>query len=275
MSTVYIIGNGFDLNLGLQTSYRDFVKSEFFTCKLGNEIKLFDYLHRANENSKWIDIEKELVTFSKQSGGYNNFLREYKELCQALKAYIASIDINSINIKSDAYKLLSSTSPYDSITVINFNYTNSVIHILESLGYTKGKANEQVMHIHGSINIDEIIFGVEDKARISDNHTFLYKSTSPIYNGRRCIQALKNFETLHIFGHSLGESDHLYLEFFQHLSMYTPDHEKEINIYCYGEESIYSTHKQLQKLTSNSVSGLKNNTNFKVIDVKRENLNNS
>lgn len=29
--TVFVVGNGFDLNLGLKTSYKDFMKSHWFS----------------------------------------------------------------------------------------------------------------------------------------------------------------------------------------------------------------------------------------------------
>lgn len=267
MSTVYIIGNGFDLNLGLKTSYKDFLKSDFFLQYLGPENKLFNFLHNVHEESKWIDIEKELEKFSKQNDGYNYFLREYKELCSALKAYMKSIDTKSIDRKSEAYRLFSSEHLRGQITIINFNYTNSVLNIIKSLGYTKNEIDMQIMHIHGSIDIDEIIFGVDDKARIDDSHTFLYKSVSSIYNGKKCASALRDFEKLYIFGHSLGESDHMYFDFFRSLSTY-PDNDKEVNIYHYGEEDKYRIFKQLQRLTGNEVSKLKNHATLNIIDVK-------
>ena len=63
-NTCIIIGNGFDINLGLPTSYTDFVKSTHFNdmVKRGNE--LAKYLKSKFELQNWIDIENELKTYS-------------------------------------------------------------------------------------------------------------------------------------------------------------------------------------------------------------------
>ena len=58
--TCIVIGNGFDINLGLPTSYADFVKSTHFDdmVKRGNE--LAKHLKSKFELQNWIDIENEL-----------------------------------------------------------------------------------------------------------------------------------------------------------------------------------------------------------------------
>ena len=266
MSNVFIIGNGFDLNLGLKTGYKDFVSSEFFLKNVGIGNLLFDYLHQINQDSNWIDIEMELQIYSKKNPANNSFLKEYKILCGALKNHIKSIDISQMDTSSEAYKLFSSNDLGRDFTIINFNYTNSVLHILSSL-YSESDYRLNILHVHGSIEMDEIVFGVDDKANISEKHTFLYKSTSSIYNGSRCIEALDSFEKLHVFGHSLGESDHMYLDFFNPLSIGQKKSRKKINIYHYGEDAKHDIYKQLHKLTHHRVSILKNNTIFQDIDL--------
>lgn len=270
MKNVYLIGNGFDLNLGLRTSYNDFVNSDFFMMHVGGNSELFNHLYQVHQNSNWIDIERELGVFSKASSDYHKLLSDYKSLCQSLKDYIKSIDVSSINLESSAYKLFSENELGD-FTVVNFNYTDSVCHILKSLGYDD-KVRERILHVHGSVAQDEIIFGVDDKARINEWHTFLYKSTSSIFNDRGCIDALNNFDSLHIFGHSLGESDHMYFRFFNLLSsgFSRYDSIKSINIYHYGEEAKYDTYRQLHTLTHNSVSELKHNTLYKDVELKTQ-----
>lgn len=264
MSTVYIIGNGFDLNLGLKTSYRDFVTSDIFYDRIKSGNSLFDHLNDININSNWIDIEKELIIFSRNKSG-KYFLRDYKELCALLKQYIKNIDLSQINTHSRAYNLFSNDETEDQVTIINFNYTETISKVFESK-LNREYDNVKIINIHGSVKADEIIFGVDDTANINEDHTFLYKSCSSIYNGRDCINALKSFKKLHVFGHSLGESDHMYLGFFRHLSTYEADEEKEINIYHYGENDKYRIHKQLHILTGGNVSKLKNNTCLSIID---------
>ena len=71
-----IIGNGFDLDLGQKTSYKDFMLSRIFDNYRENShlestqyghLNLFDYLQdRFDGNDKqWIDVEIELREFAK------------------------------------------------------------------------------------------------------------------------------------------------------------------------------------------------------------------
>jgi len=80
MGNVFIIGNGFDLDLGLPTKYSDFAKSEYWPAvtsgkKLNEDDRYEDVpvealgLDIAIENAKnketWFDLEKELLVFAK------------------------------------------------------------------------------------------------------------------------------------------------------------------------------------------------------------------
>ncbi|MCM1441733.1 MAG: bacteriophage abortive infection AbiH family protein, partial [Roseburia sp.] len=71
MKTLVIIGNGFDLNLGLKTSYRHFVESEECRTLLskGHNYLLKTILgkyHLCN----WVDIEEELKFIARTSKGW-------------------------------------------------------------------------------------------------------------------------------------------------------------------------------------------------------------
>ena len=59
-----IIGNGFDLSLGLSTSYMDFVNSDEFQVLLDMQNQLAIYLKANAELQNWIDIENELKLYS-------------------------------------------------------------------------------------------------------------------------------------------------------------------------------------------------------------------
>ena len=64
IGVVAIIGNGFDLNLGLKTSYSDFVNSKDFKSLLNKGNYLVDYLDGKHNLQKWIDVENELKLYS-------------------------------------------------------------------------------------------------------------------------------------------------------------------------------------------------------------------
>lgn len=271
MSHVFIIGNGFDLNLGLGTSYKDFIESSFFTRNLGeNGFSLFNYLNEVNKFN-WIDIEKELAIYSNKGKGNQSFLIEYEQLCEELKSYIKSIELNEVDHKAHAYQILEKIDWRDDFIILNFNYTNSVSFILNMLDVPKQVIKDSVIHVHGSAESDEIIFGVDDGSKIDDDHSFLRKSTSSIYSGRRVSKALESFKSLSIFGHSLGESDHMYLKFFRDIvyRFTGKSSDKTIDLYHYGKEAKYSLFKQLHILTDRQTGALKDKIEFNEIDVSK------
>lgn len=273
MSHVLIIGNGFDLNLGLKTSYKDFIDSEFFTRNLeDSSLPLFKHLEDVNKTN-WIDIEKELVNYSKSEVETYAFLFEYKRLCEELKSYIKSIELNNVDKSSHAYRLLENIKG-EQFLILNFNYTDSVEVILNSLGVPQYKIDEAIIHVHGSVKQNDIIFGVDDDARINNEHSFLRKTSSSLYDGKRVMQALNDFECLSIFGHSLGESDHMYFKCFNDLAYglqkFNRQTQETVNIYHYDEIAKYQLLSQIYKLSGNQVGRLKDNlASFNEIDVSK------
>ena len=83
-----IIGNGFDLSLGLSTSYMDFVNSDEFQILLNMQNQLAIYLKVNAELQNWIDIENELKLYSKNEDNAK-FKTEYEALCKQLVVYIS------------------------------------------------------------------------------------------------------------------------------------------------------------------------------------------
>ena len=81
MGNVFIIGNGFDLDLGLPTKYSDFANSEYWPVsesennsvkevekKEAHSIKtptLEDAIETAKNRETWFDLEGELLEYSK------------------------------------------------------------------------------------------------------------------------------------------------------------------------------------------------------------------
>lgn len=68
MNKILIIGNGFDLNLGIASSYADFLTSGPFKKLIEENNFLASFLHTMSEQSqptdvKWVDIEHELKAF--------------------------------------------------------------------------------------------------------------------------------------------------------------------------------------------------------------------
>ena len=87
---ILVIGNGFDLNLGLNTSYNHFINNDLFLNKTDKN-KLFAYLLNKHNLQKWIDIENELKIYSKKAQNDINFKNEFNELCSVLVEYLKKL----------------------------------------------------------------------------------------------------------------------------------------------------------------------------------------
>ena len=258
MSTCFIIGNGFDLNLGLKTSYSDFIKSHLVQSSMGGN-DLLARLHEIHELQQWIDIEHFLAEYSNQ-GRLEDTLRDYKHAKELLVKYLKSISFD-LNLNSAASEMIKQHYiPGDS--VFNFNYTKSFSSVLTALG--KENQDGYIRHVHGSLS-DQIIFGVDDKSPVNKSCSFLYKTYYENFNCSEIINSLNNANKIVIFGHSLGSSDHMYFrDVFQKMCQIASG--KLMCVYHYGEIGKIDMVKQIQELTSNDLFKIKRNNRLEFYD---------
>ena len=135
-SHLYIIGNGFDLDLGLKTSYSNFMESNDFNNLIqpASDCTFAKHLFKNyNPESKWMDIENELKIYINNVYSKSGiaFKREFQFLKSALVNYLHSeIRNNQINYDSNAAricnKILEDIKNNIEVRIINFNYTQTV-----------------------------------------------------------------------------------------------------------------------------------------------------
>ena len=90
---VLILGNGFDLDLGLKTSYKDFWESEF--CPKDYPAPLIHHLNQRWPDNldavKWCDLENELLNYYKSipdpTKGQDIITEEERTLLEKFTAY--------------------------------------------------------------------------------------------------------------------------------------------------------------------------------------------
>ena len=264
--TLLIVGNGFDLSIGFKTSYGDFMKSSYFPHE--ETSNLCSYLHKQyEENMGWIDIENELSEYSRMlttkklnAQKYNTILdidslrEEYDELKSSLKCYLQEETKRAFGPSPDnPAKRVIDQLPAES-KIISFNYT-SIIERMTRDRFCASKGN--LLHIHGSLApYDDIVFGVEDSAKLSKEHVFLYKAHSPHLKVQEFSDWLNSAERIIFYGYSLGDTDHQYFEkFFRKLCSddrtYT-----ELVFYYYDQSSYDNLIWQLQMLTNHKLTQL-------------------
>ncbi|MBI4945665.1 MAG: hypothetical protein HY840_04605 [Bacteroidetes bacterium] len=127
----------------------------------------------------------------------------------------------------------------------------------------------RVIKIHGSASKNNIIFGVQDNADIYKEHIFLRKAFNRNYSGVKLKSILENSKSVEIFGHSLGATDHSYfLHFFVKISSpsYTNNAPNKITLYHYGRQGHKQLFMQLDTLTNNNLTLLRQNNDFSLID---------
>lgn len=274
--TLLIVGNGFDLSMGFKTSYGDFMKSSYFPHE--ETSSLCSYLHNQyEENMGWIDIENELSEYSRilttkklNAKKFNTILdidslrEEYDELKSSLKCYLQEETKRAFGPSPDnPAKRVIDQLPAES-KIISFNYT-SIIERMTRDRFCASKGN--LLHIHGSLApYDDIVFGVEDSAKLSKEHVFLYKAHSPHLKVQEFSDWLNSAERIIFYGYSLGDTDRQYFEkFFRKLCSddrtYT-----ELVFYYYDQSSYDNLIWQLQMLTNHKLTQLQilNKIEFKI-----------
>lgn len=206
MKVVFIIGNGFDINLGLPTQYENFYKYYLGLDSSHDSIqvkKLKEHLKKDQDQESryqyWSDLEIGMGDYTVNFSNVKELKEAYYDLNDRMQEYMEIIDkkdlpasINSQKLirdlsypdqylrplfKEEIHKFLKKweTSVYETY-VVSFNYTNVLEKILKmkenaniTLSNSRfGKSNTlyPVIHIHGKL--DAPLIGLNDKSQIKN-----------------------------------------------------------------------------------------------------------
>ena len=262
---VFIIGNGFDLDLGWKTRYSDFASSKFWIGdSYGSDLK--SRLNQDKNIEKWFDQEMSLLNYAKaDETGYHPSPYEYtkerdmqcfNELNKGLSSYLKAEENKSVNEKSVAAKVLRGILSNGYFTSIySFNYTN-----LKSIAGKLGLSTDfRYEHVHGSIATDSIILGVEDAVDLYPGYSFLYKTFSPHYESHHIQYDLLEADEVVFFGHSLGKNDYHYFQsFFRRQCDESLERKqgKRITFFTYDDASRIGMLEQLREMNDKKTNYL-------------------
>ncbi len=206
MNVTFMIGNGFDLNLGLKTQYKDFIKWYVETASENYVIEKFKKDIIENLNT-WADAE---MAFGKYTGNF--YVEEVEDFCDCHQDFIMKLvdylkreelkftnniwedDIDlfgsclmqiSENLNQEQKHLIGDDLNINVETLnfnfFTFNYTQCLKHILSELGeefYPRGYVRHcrisNIVEAHGSISEENIVFGLNDKSQISNLELFTH-----------------------------------------------------------------------------------------------------
>ena len=96
MNITFLIGNGFDLNLGLKTSYKDFLEDYANKNSNSNDsiMKFKDFIDKKQIKKEilWVDAEKEFLDYSNKFDGEKASVGDYSrchlDICASLGKYL-------------------------------------------------------------------------------------------------------------------------------------------------------------------------------------------
>lgn len=286
MKVTLIIGNGFDLSLGLPTSYNHFIESDSFLRHIYSNL-LFNAIKEKKDVHNWIDIENflgeygEAHPYDTKSTKYM-FKKEYRLLCESLKEYLSTISITGINSSNSSYRILeealakipdvveTNNDSSHCLNILDFNYTNSISSFLADTNFKEYVVRrKKIFHfqVHGSLKNNNIIFGVQDGKDIGNN-IFIRKSYHDNYEQFDCniYDLLKTSQRIIFFGYSLGESDHTYFQkYFENLLI---QNGANIDFYYFQEKD--DIFRALELLTNKNVGTLRSNHTIRFIDSSKE-----
>lgn len=260
-----ILGNGFDLSLGRETRYSDFAKSRFWPENLKSE--LFSYLEEKANLERWFDLESELAryiqTVRKESSAYvttrpgraKQDRADFKEIVEALIAYLKNVerkDVNCDSIAAKVFRLACWDSAFSKI--YSFNYTD-----LDKLSEKLNLAGVPIVeYVHGCLADDSAILGINDtEDTLEGLYDFMRKSFNPHYSSHPVSYDLKTADEVVFFGHSLGDNDYHYFQsFFRHQceENLAPEEKRTITIFTKDENGRMNIMRTLHKMNDGKTS---------------------
>jgi len=251
-----IIGNGFDIDMGLPSKYSDFADSPefhdlahrmhdmFFKEERKNSLVL--QIQKASYNSNWFDIEEEIHKYVVNHQCFDdNMIRmvrsEFDLLKKALTNYLKRI---TNNYTADKNKL--STYFYYRLkecpltaTEIYFNYTSPQQYLKMPLQLEIFNGGQHwFSFVHGSLRENDIVLGCDLQAgeEVNRQLSFMYKYNM-LNKANHVARNILEAKEIIFFGHSMNDMDFCYFrEFFKEASA-SPKPIRHLTIITYDEES--------------------------------------
>jgi hypothetical protein len=264
MKKVIVLGNGFDLDLGWNTSYKQFFLTQYGSRSVTDkDDSLIQYIiNHAGEKDTWYDLEKMLSDYcvlkSKEERTEQQLLhdnQDYKELRTKLKKFIAEGTSKPADSNSFAYKILEkciesakkNPSTQDFIpSIFSFNYSD----LGKVVSQIDPKYKFSYHAVHGTLEKDNIIFGFNNRSDIKKEYRCYQKSHDDSYESHNILPALMDASDIIFFGMSMGDIDGAYYdEVLRQTSVvggYRTRMHKNITFVTYNSESKLAIKNNLQ-----------------------------
>ena len=247
----FIIGNGFDIDLGLPSKYSDFADSPEFhdlTRRMHDMFheeernkSLILQIQQASLKSNWFDIEEEIHKYVVDHPYLDERMiglvrSEFDALKRSLIKYLNRVSKNFIP-KSDSmsYQLFMRLEQVaGSLNIINFNYTNPIKLLWKRNCYS----SNFMTNIHGSIEDKDIVLGcdIQEGEKVNRSLSFMYKYNM-LHNANHIARDLINASNIVFFGHSINEMDFSYFREFFRVASASPVPTRQLSFITYDKNS--------------------------------------
>ncbi len=241
MSTLFLIGNGFDINCGMKTRYTDVYKKYIKEESLSDNIKKFKRAI-SGDFENWGDFEMAMGKYAqdlynekaflecvrdfasymeeyliKENNGLKDKLKNEQVYSAVIKEFRRSLNDFYTEISHNIDKIMKQRNAayLGGLEAISFNYTD--IFDVFWAAVMQNYNNKEIIHIHGILG-DGPVFGVDNIEQIKANYNLSRKGKrgfiKPIFNDEydeervnKAKQRIRNALTICTYGMSLGESD--------------------------------------------------------------------
>ena len=273
---VLIIGNGFDLDLELKTSYNNFYESDFWPFKEPKTL-MGVFLEQERNINNWMDLEEKIGEYAVRSYvgdimTQKRYLQKNKEdfdrITDNLGEFLSISEKGVLNKNSTASRVLTAhLNSYSIPEIITFNYT-SIQKIAQGLGI---QTVFTPYHVHGNLIEHNIILGVGEKYsyknfKLPETNDFFYKTSSHYYNPPQIAGILDKATKITFFGLSLGGMDAPYFSgLFQNLSKQVG---KTITFFTFDDRSRLQTLRHLRTVEGINLNDVWTRHRFEFIRTK-------
>ena len=225
--TVIVLGNGFDLDLGWDTSYKSFYeKHDGWRAFRTNEDDLFQFVVEKVPGN-WFDFERTLHDYAlhraekpylkDKTNKIGRDIQDYNTFKTQLACFIMEGSKLPVNKDSHAYRVLKAyvgakknktSDRFFPIKLFSYNYT-PLSRVLSDID-----PNFKVGYIpvHGTVERNNIIFGFHDDPNIPKEYRSLQKSMDENYKSSAIVTESLQAKTIIFFGLSLGYIDGVYFK---------------------------------------------------------------
>lgn len=252
-----IVGNGFDIDMGLPSRYSDFIRSKewndavsgfniYLQQKDYQNHSLIAQLQMASTNSQWFDIEQEIHRFivshpDNTEKDVRDIRSEFEVIKKALTNYLKRITstFTADNSKiSTALHYRMRECPL-TVTEIYFNYTYPHQYIkLPIQQEIFNGAQHWVTFVHGSLKDYDIVLGcdLQEGEQVNRQLSFMYKYNQ-LKKANHIARNILEAKEIIFFGHSINEMDFGYFKEFFRVAGASPNPIRHLTIITYDEES--------------------------------------